>query len=1451
MGHEMVLEFHEEPLGVKVPNTLLSIPHVVVQSLESGQSLLGTCGIHPGDAIVAVNGTPVTSRKQLAAAVQKASCRLKIIRLKDMSHDTIMLRRAIRQVLEDVRQSTEVHAARLYKNERPSSGVFRVPVLDQHDLESESVGQDAESESVSRSLRASINTQTAAGAAAFSNADSTMLQIISTFDLDAVLTKVLDDEFFGRNCLPEVQVLAILAVDVMMTFHGLSEALKSGHVFGPNAFVQNVRVRMARLLKPLALGTSEGGSDGMNGNNLEEKPSPTVRAKATRNEEARTAVSAPTVHAERHGVPLLSDSSLDVLLKARHAPSASVNSAGEKMVVPHSRARLGQQSPYLSEHWPRDDFSSSRTLAADSLPQLSVSCHLVPVVADVVQAFLRASGDVQHALVRNNRTRAGDEPDIRTSLRCALRELDRIGRAVSNVELFLRAQRQPILQELAVALATASSHASETCRVAPLLLTAASIMQACARQLAAKGCADSTRSFLLNVSLQFDACCQARDWRMLQALVDIHGMLRFGVGRSGYDSDAEAKLCKVQARWRQRTAQRAFQTARQARDAELLQKLLNRHRDMDGELSHESIGTAATDFAKAIAPDQFNEIAGIVSETLRATSLLRGRNVSQDEFVKMYQAIIAPAILPNLVEVSGCSNDVVVPMDCVPSPTRAPGVRSRYSSSAQLSLKSGSDIPATDLAVNSSSVERLRRFIQMLHAQKLVELSETSPTEKDPSSGIPNVAVWDAYSENPAEAALQLRKLISWVSQKASAILHRAIAAYDVDQIGAVLTMCTEATVKERAAVQLEKTRFVAQRALQVDATMLKLNSVLTAWTPGVESVDVDGPSPHMRLALRSAPLPSSVRGTLQSRINSARRQIARQKKCPRSEFMHDPRPLRPATEQERLVDPHLELLQQLVDTESSFGNDLDEQLLLCVGRLLDVFALLWRVRDLEFDKKTGQPLAPQVAIWVSRGLGGLLKSTIVAIDHFVEISVFVPSRFPKLFGFLKACRTHVHIGLQAMALESKLRQFAYSAVCDLSAVVASVHRVDRDQAVARLLDRAALDIVRQRVTIFQRIKTNIQVLTRGLDSERSASRLRSLTDVLIPMSNPKPLKTKSLRLQLRRALEAGMSDSVIECGERCLRRFEYHAKVIGQLLGKGPDQFEWDTLTVVRRAAARNGCSHPALVDMENLARTRRHIEREYLSPSRFVPYSLAETFRTFIGNARAWLDRAKVFAWDDKDLHDIARPELNRFTVRLLVQECDTLLKQLMLERHCLAFAHSDCPYAAGYALSLCRWDHLRMDLAIHLQKALQRRCVQMFESVVQRALSMHDWPMLLTLRDYLGQLAESNSSATHSESLRGIVQAYLDKLTVTSLVDSHTLQSRGGFNGPVGQFSVDGDARAALFFSVSVRCGECACAETQRVTRERHVQFWKQCQRRGTQLSPEWTRFCGDCAGCIDTA
>ena len=45
------------------------------------------------------------------------------------------------------------------------------------------------------------------------------------------------------------------------------------------------------------------------------------------------------------------------------------------------------------------------------------------------------------------------------------------------------------------------------------------------------------------------------------------------------------------------------------------------------------------------------------------------------------------------------------------------------------------------------------------------------------------VEVWNAYSEDPGEAALQLRKLISWVSRKVSAILQRAIAAYNVEHV--------------------------------------------------------------------------------------------------------------------------------------------------------------------------------------------------------------------------------------------------------------------------------------------------------------------------------------------------------------------------------------------------------------------------------------------------------------------------------------------------------------------------------------------------------------------------------------------------------------------------------------------------------------------------------------------
>ena len=67
-----------------------------------------------------------------------------------------------------------------------------------------------------------------------------------------------------------------------------------------------------------------------------------------------------------------------------------------------------------------------------------------------------------------------------------------------------------------------------------------STMWSCARRLAVeKYCTDSTRAFLRNAQLQFAACCEARDWQMLAALVDIHGLLRFSVSGAGFDGEAQ------------------------------------------------------------------------------------------------------------------------------------------------------------------------------------------------------------------------------------------------------------------------------------------------------------------------------------------------------------------------------------------------------------------------------------------------------------------------------------------------------------------------------------------------------------------------------------------------------------------------------------------------------------------------------------------------------------------------------------------------------------------------------------------------------------------------------------------------------------------------------------------------------------------------------------------------
>ena len=184
-------------------------------------------------------------------------------------------------------------------------------------------------------------------------------------------------------------------------------------------------------------------------------------------------------------------------------------------------------------------------LDPSDFPELVIDGHLVQVVADLVQQFLRTTTTVHQALLRNNHTRAGDEPRVRAKLVDALAELARCGIVVAHVERFLQAQPQPILLELAEALAEASAHARDTERATPLLLNAATAMQSCARRLTTEGVTDSTRAFLTNARTQFESCCTAHDWQLLRALVDIHGLLRFGVAGAGFDGDSQHKLTKV------------------------------------------------------------------------------------------------------------------------------------------------------------------------------------------------------------------------------------------------------------------------------------------------------------------------------------------------------------------------------------------------------------------------------------------------------------------------------------------------------------------------------------------------------------------------------------------------------------------------------------------------------------------------------------------------------------------------------------------------------------------------------------------------------------------------------------------------------------------------------------------------------------------------------------------
>lgn len=145
---------------------------------------------------------------------------------------------------------------------------------------------------------------------------------------------------------------------------------------------------------------------------------------------------------------------------------------------------------------------------------------------------------------------------------------------------------------------------------------------------------------------------------------------------------------------------------------------------MDGdELPDHIIATAATDFAKAVAPSRSKKVAGIVGDMVRATSLLRERGTSRNEFVRIYGAIIAPAIMPTPAEGSVANELVKEANDRMGAPTGTTrGTLSALSSTPGNTI--GVPLAAGELnfAKNVSSVERLRRFVQLLHAQQLVEV---------------------------------------------------------------------------------------------------------------------------------------------------------------------------------------------------------------------------------------------------------------------------------------------------------------------------------------------------------------------------------------------------------------------------------------------------------------------------------------------------------------------------------------------------------------------------------------------------------------------------------------------------------------------------------------------------------------------------------------------------------
>ena len=256
-------------------------------------------------------------------------------------------------------------------------------------------------------------------------------------------------------------------------------------------------------------------------------------------------------------------SDLQQRLSKNQTHALTVSTVVESDTAPPWDIRASAQLPELPSS-PTPVITEAHIIVPTSVVQhttaITFNVNLIGTIVDMVEAHQQAFGAVFQMLKPNNHTKAGDEPNARIHLMSALARLRTALVPVHQMQHFLRQNGKPVLQSLADCLARACAIAQETLAGTSLLLDSAAIMQSCARRLATGQCTDATRGFLLNVQTQFDECCAAQSLTQLRALVEIHGLLRYGTEEAGFQSARErSAVIRVQAVWRGLQARRAVE----------------------------------------------------------------------------------------------------------------------------------------------------------------------------------------------------------------------------------------------------------------------------------------------------------------------------------------------------------------------------------------------------------------------------------------------------------------------------------------------------------------------------------------------------------------------------------------------------------------------------------------------------------------------------------------------------------------------------------------------------------------------------------------------------------------------------------------------------------------------------------------------------------------------------